>query len=113
MFERGISQRLSWIKELENIYQYILQAPSFDLYEEHAATIDDLYEKLSCEELTEMERAKLVSLYNMHQQIVDVISKELAELKQEQQMFERKKNASTKYNQSPYSSDAYFLDKKR
>ncbi|MGX4582867.1 hypothetical protein [Paenibacillus chitinolyticus] len=99
------------LEELAGLYKQVLEAPSFDRYEQVSEKIDQLYLDLSEKNFTTADKLTLEQIQNMHEKVIAVIQQEQKEIKNQIKTMEMKKNVSNAYStKASYTNDAFFVD---
>ncbi|MFE4573231.1 hypothetical protein [Paenibacillus chitinolyticus] len=103
------------MNQLVEVYQAILMNPCFELYEQNAERIDDLYEQLKHLHIRKEDKLLLAEIKILHDQVMNAILLEKTSLSREITEIEKRKQVSVQYSKlSNYSgSDSYFVDFKR
>lgn len=100
------------LEELAGLYNFVLESPSFERYEQIEERIDQLYLDLSeNKSFTTADKLMLEQIQNMHQRVTAVIQQEQKEIKNQINIMEMKKNVSNAYStKASYTNDAFFVD---
>ncbi|MFD7524829.1 hypothetical protein [Paenibacillus chitinolyticus] len=110
------SQLYVGLKELLQIYQQILQNPSFDSYMENSDKLDLLLGQIEGHTiLSSRDKAMLSEVYELHGQLMAVILKEKDMLNQDITRLEKTKQVTNNYGRQSNSYDfgAFFVDYKK
>lgn len=103
------------IEQLVRLYRVVLESPSFDHYRKYEEQIDNLYDHLRQLSLTEYDLSLLSEVQVLHEELTLVILNETKELKEEMNLFEKKKRISDHYGRhsNNYDVGAFFVDFKK
>lgn len=111
----GESLQYGPIEELVRLYRVVLEVPSFEHYRKYEERIDKLYDHLRQLSPTEYDLSLLSEVQVLHEELTLVILNETKELKEEMDLFEKKKRISDHYGRQSNSYDvgAFFVDFKK